>query len=66
MGVSAPAAQKVSDPIQALFVEKIRDYANKKSATGGKMVDATKETETQLRTELEKVNQNFSENIFKS
>ena len=34
MGLSAPAAQKVSDPIQALFVEKIRDYANKKSATG--------------------------------
>ena len=33
-GLAAPAAQKVTDPIQALFVEKIRDYANKKQAAG--------------------------------
>lgn len=28
-GVCVPAAQKVSDPIQQLFLDKIRDYKSK-------------------------------------
>ena len=36
-GIAAPAAQKVSDPIQGLFVEKIREYATKKQAAGSKI-----------------------------
>ena len=46
---------KVSDPIQALFVEKIQEYASKSKASGGKLVDASKATETALQTELDKV-----------
>ena len=30
--------QKASDPIQQLFVEKVREYATKKKASGGKLV----------------------------
>ena len=30
--------QKASDPIQQLFVEKVREYATKKTASGGKLV----------------------------
>eukprot|EP00088_Acartia_fossae_P033660 TRINITY_DN3448_c0_g1_i1.p2 TRINITY_DN3448_c0_g1~~TRINITY_DN3448_c0_g1_i1.p2 ORF type:complete len:111 (+),score=44.54 TRINITY_DN3448_c0_g1_i1:28-360(+) len=54
-GLSAPAAQKVSDPIQGLFVEKIKEYATKKAAAGGKMVDSNAATEAQLQAELDKV-----------
>ncbi|KAK3783535.1 hypothetical protein RRG08_011343 [Elysia crispata] len=50
-GVSAAAAQKGNlDPIQQLFVDKIREYRTK--STGGKLVDATPETETALRDSL--------------
>ncbi|XP_055677978.1 ATP synthase-coupling factor 6, mitochondrial [Lutzomyia longipalpis] len=52
-GVCAPVAQKVTDPIQALFVKKIQEYKSKES--GGKLVDATPEVEKDLKTELERV-----------
>ena len=32
--------QKASDPIQQLFVEKVREYATKKKASGGKLVSS--------------------------
>ena len=53
--VNAPACTAVSDPIQGLFVDKIREYGDKKSAAGGKMVDATAATEAELQNELDKV-----------
>ena len=34
----APAAQKATDPIQQLFVDKINDYATKKAKAGGLVV----------------------------
>lgn len=37
LSIAAPAAQKVTDPIQGLFVEKIREYATKKQAAGSKI-----------------------------
>merc|ERR1712088_497334 len=52
--VVAPA-QAATDPIQQLFAEKVRDYAKKKAAAGGKMPDASKETLDALAMELEKV-----------
>ena len=52
--VNAPACT-TADPIQGLFVDKIREYGEKKSAAGGKMVDATAATEAELQNELEKV-----------
>nr|AQS22682.1 mitochondrial ATP synthase-coupling factor 6 [Pseudodiaptomus poplesia] len=54
-GVMAPAAQKATDPIQQLFVDKIQEYSQKKAKSGGKLVDATKATEAELQNELDKV-----------
>lgn len=34
-GVCVPAAQKVSDPIQQLFLDKIRDYKSKSKLVSG-------------------------------
>ncbi|CAH0549984.1 unnamed protein product [Brassicogethes aeneus] len=53
IGILAPCLQKASDPIQQLFVDKIREYKSKSS--GGKLVEPTKELEKELKTELEKV-----------
>jgi len=53
-GIFAPAMQ-VSDPIQALFVEKIQDYSKRSQAAGGKFVDATKASDADLQRELDKV-----------
>merc|ERR1712020_885928 len=44
-----------TDIVQDLFVEKIREYAQKKQAAGGKFVDATPQTEANLQAELDKV-----------
>ena len=41
--------------MQNLFVEKIREYGDKKSKAGGKLVDANKATEAELQAELDKV-----------
>ena len=38
LSTSYVAAQKASDPIQQLFVDKVREYAQKSKAAGGKMV----------------------------
>ncbi|ESN97157.1 hypothetical protein HELRODRAFT_127438, partial [Helobdella robusta] len=58
IGITAPCLQVAAvatDPIQKLFIDKIRDYANKSKSAGGKLVDATAETEKQLKDELEKL-----------
>ena len=36
------AKAAATDPVQGLFLEKIREYATKKKAAGGALVDATK------------------------
>ncbi|GLG99116.1 ATP synthase-coupling factor 6, mitochondrial [Gryllus bimaculatus] len=55
IGVSAPVFQKASDPIQQLFIDKIREYKKKSDAAGGKLVDPTPDIERELNAELEKV-----------
>ena len=55
LAVSAVVAQKAQDPIQQLFADKVKEYAQKKASSGGKLVDASKETEAALTMELEKV-----------
>jgi hypothetical protein len=40
-----------SDPVQGLFVEKIREYATKKKLSGGKLVDSTNVEGLQRRDE---------------
>jgi len=53
-------AQKAGDdPVQQLFVQKIREYAQKQKAAGGKMVDVTAEVEKSLRDELSRVARTF-------
>ena len=43
------------DPVQGLFLEKVREYATKKKASGGKLVDSDAKTEAMLATELGRV-----------
>jgi hypothetical protein len=37
----------------------VREYGTKKAASGGKMVDATAQTEAELKGQLEKIAKNF-------
>uniref|UniRef100_A0A1A9X2D9 Uncharacterized protein n=1 Tax=Glossina brevipalpis TaxID=37001 RepID=A0A1A9X2D9_9MUSC len=53
IGIIAPALNKVADPIQKLFLDKVREYKQKSS--GGKMVDPSPEIEKELKNELERV-----------
>ncbi|PSN49237.1 ATP synthase-coupling factor 6 [Blattella germanica] len=55
IGVCAPALQKATDPIQQLFVDKIKEYAKKSSSAGGKLVEPTPEIQRELQAELDKV-----------
>ena len=52
---AASQQQAAKDPIQQLFVDKVREYADKKTKSGGKLVDADAGTESALKKELEKV-----------
>merc|ERR1712018_624739 len=59
LATSYAAAAAAADPIQQLFVDKVRDYANKKKSAGGKLVDANAETDAQMKKELERVARQF-------
>ncbi|XP_069681743.1 ATP synthase-coupling factor 6, mitochondrial [Periplaneta americana] len=59
IGICAPVLQKASDPIQQLFIDKIREYAKKSSGAGGKLVEPTPEIQRELAAELEKVAKQF-------
>ena len=48
-----------TDPIQQIFVDSIKLYAQKKTAAGGKFVDGTKETEAALQADLDRVAKKF-------
>ena len=53
IGVLAPALQKASDPIQQLFIDKVREY-NQKSQGGKQLVEPTSDLQRELKSELEK------------
>lgn len=55
IGVSAVLAQKSDDPVQQLFVEKLREYAQKKKAAGGKLVDATPQVMEEFNFEMNRL-----------
>ena len=42
-----------------MFVDKIREYGDKKSKAGGKLVEASKATEAELAAELDKVAKSY-------
>jgi len=58
-GAAAVVCQKAADPIQALFLEKVRAYAKKSKAAGGKLVDATPVVEKNLAGELDKLHRQY-------
>ncbi|CAH0594492.1 unnamed protein product [Chrysodeixis includens] len=51
------AAQKVADPIQQLFLDKIREY--KQKSAGGKLVEASPAIEKEMKAELEKLEKQY-------
>nr|XP_054760107.1 ATP synthase-coupling factor 6, mitochondrial-like [Lytechinus pictus] len=64
LGVSSVVMAKTkaaapADPVQKLFVDKIREYSNKKKSAGGKLVDSDAQTEKQMQTEIGKLNKMF-------
>jgi len=52
LSVSAPAASKAVDPIQKLFLDKLKEYDTKKQS--GK-VEVSPELQKELKTELDRV-----------
>ncbi|KAB0803609.1 hypothetical protein PPYR_00579 [Photinus pyralis] len=58
LGVFAPAFNKASDPIQQLFLDKIREYKNK-SGGGTKLVDPSPDIQKELTSELEKLSRQY-------
>jgi len=62
LGVSAVLAQKtaaVSDPIQQLFLDKIREYAKKSKAAGGQMVDVSPDVKKRLGDRLARIDSQY-------
>ncbi|XP_050600888.1 ATP synthase-coupling factor 6, mitochondrial isoform X1 [Bombus affinis] len=57
IGILAPALQKAADPIQQLFLDKIREYSAK--SAGGKLVDATPELEKERQSELDRIRRQY-------
>ncbi|KAG8035411.1 hypothetical protein G9C98_006857, partial [Cotesia typhae] len=57
IGMMAPCMNKVSDPIQQLFLDKIREYKSKSS--GGKLVDPTPEIQKELKSDLERLSTQY-------
>ncbi|XP_014297522.1 ATP synthase-coupling factor 6, mitochondrial [Microplitis demolitor] len=57
IGMMAPCMQKASDPIQQLFLDKIREYKSKSS--GGKLVDPSPEIQKELKSDLDRLATQF-------
>nr|CAH7746303.1 unnamed protein product [Callosobruchus chinensis] len=58
IGILAPCLQKATDPIQQLFIDKIREYKSK-SNNGKNLVEPSPDLEKELKTELEKISRQF-------
>ncbi|XP_022913321.1 ATP synthase-coupling factor 6, mitochondrial [Onthophagus taurus] len=58
IGILAPCLQKATDPIQQLFVDKLREY-NQKSGGGKNLVEPSPAIEKELKSELEKASKQY-------
>ncbi|XP_039282198.1 ATP synthase-coupling factor 6, mitochondrial [Nilaparvata lugens] len=58
LAVSYVAAQKASDPIQQIFLDKLREY-KAKSDGGKQLVDMTPEIQRELKAELARLNAQY-------
>ncbi|XP_075222043.1 ATP synthase-coupling factor 6, mitochondrial-like [Lycorma delicatula] len=54
IGATSVALQQTTDPIQKLFIEKIREYKSK-SDGGRKLVDPSPEIQRELKSELRRL-----------
>lgn len=54
-------AEKSSDPIQKLFVEKLQEYKKKSVTAGGGLVDATPEMKAKIDVEKQQIRKRFGE-----
>ncbi|XP_050446023.1 ATP synthase-coupling factor 6, mitochondrial [Cataglyphis hispanica] len=54
ISTNIPALQKATDPIQQLFLDKLREYRSK--SVNGKLVDPSPEIISEQQSELEKLN----------
>lgn len=52
-------ADKNTDPIQRLFLEKLATYNQKSKGQGGKLVDSTSDIEAKRVSEMEKIRKRF-------
>lgn len=58
ISIHSPCLEKATDPIQQLFIDKIREYRVK--SNGGKnLVEPTKELQDQLRTQLRSITKQY-------
>lgn len=55
MAVRSLASAQPTDPIQKLFVDKIRDYASKAASAPNGLVGANQETSKRLDADIERV-----------
>lgn len=55
----ATATQSPSDPIQKLFVDKIREYGQKSKSTPNGLVDANERVLKGLQEEMERVSRSY-------
>ncbi|XP_017767373.1 PREDICTED: ATP synthase-coupling factor 6, mitochondrial [Eufriesea mexicana] len=58
IGILAPAFQEAKDPIQQLFIDKIREYKAKSS--GGKIPDAGPEIEKERKAEFDRIAKQYN------
>nr|XP_018917055.1 PREDICTED: ATP synthase-coupling factor 6, mitochondrial [Bemisia tabaci] len=56
IGISAVLLQKASDPIQQLFLDKLKEY---KSKSGGKLYDPSPEIQKEYKAELARIAQQY-------
>ncbi|XP_071453783.1 ATP synthase-coupling factor 6, mitochondrial [Hetaerina americana] len=59
IGICAPALQKATDPIQQLFLDKVREYGKKSKSAGGNLVEPSPDIERELKSELAKVTMQY-------
>ncbi|XP_018302206.1 ATP synthase-coupling factor 6, mitochondrial [Mycetomoellerius zeteki] len=57
ISTNVPALQKAVDPIQQIFLDKLREYKSK--SAGGKLVDPSPEITRERDSELEKLNMQY-------
>lgn len=58
IGILAPALQKASDPIQQLFLDKIKEYRDKNA--DGKLLQSDPEAVNQMKAELDKIAKQYN------